>query len=119
MVTKQQLQDAIYETISDINKWQNALQLFIKVTGATKGIITLRDRQTAELVIPKDVRQELSSPFVNGFSEEEIHSYITHYVNIPPAKDWWLGLSGDKPRLKRHRRNLPPTVSHATTSRWF
>jgi hypothetical protein len=84
MEAKQQLQDAIYETISDINKWENVLQLFIKVTGATKGIITLRDRQTAELVIPTNVRQELSSPFVNGFSEEEIHSYITHYIKLDP-----------------------------------
>ncbi len=81
---KEQIENAIFETVPDINKWQHVLELLVKATGAVKGIITLRDRLTAELVIPNDVRQELSSPLVYGFSEEEVYAYISEYIAHDP-----------------------------------
>ncbi|MEH6444294.1 MAG: hypothetical protein V7784_10375 [Oceanospirillaceae bacterium] len=59
-------------------------QLFCEITGAKKGIITLRDRTSAELVIPKDVESDLSSPLLYGFSDQEIGSYIMHYIQFDP-----------------------------------
>lgn len=84
MKTEQTLEDLIYETIFDINKWHDVLKAIIGATGASRGIITLRDRLTAELVVPKDIRQELASPLVYGFSEEEVYSYIEHYIHHDP-----------------------------------
>jgi DNA-binding CsgD family transcriptional regulator len=78
------LQQAIYKTIESIELWQDVLQLFCTLTGAKKGIITLRDRTTAELVIPNDVESDLSSPLLYGFSNEEIGSYIGHYIAYDP-----------------------------------
>lgn len=80
----EELQQAIYKTIDDIEYWQEVLRLLCEVTGASKGIISLRDSLTAELVIPTDVRQELSSPLLYGFSEMEIGSYVTHYIERDP-----------------------------------
>jgi len=80
----EKLQQAIYKTIDDIEYWQEVLRLLCEVTGASKGIISLRDSLTAELVIPTDVRQELSSPLLYGFSEMEIGSYVTHYIEQDP-----------------------------------
>ena len=81
---KQRIESAIFETISDINKWNTVLKLLVEATGASKSILSLRDRLTAELVIPDNVSQELGSPLVYGFSEQEIHSYITHYIEHDP-----------------------------------
>lgn len=78
------LQQAIYKTIENIELWQEVLQLFCEVTGAKKGTITLRDRKSAELVIPNDVESDLSSPLLYGFSDEEIGGYITHYIQFDP-----------------------------------
>lgn len=80
----ERLQQAIYKTIDDIEYWQEVLCLLCEVTGASKGIISLRDAISAELVIPSDVRQELSSPLLYGFSELEIGSYVTHYIDLDP-----------------------------------
>ncbi len=81
---KEQIENAVFETVSDIDKWQYVLELLVRATGASKGIMTLRDRLTAELVIPTDVRQELSSPLVYGFSEQEVYSYISEYMAHDP-----------------------------------
>lgn len=81
---KEKIENAIFETISDIDKWQLVLKYLVEATGASKGIITLRDRLTAELVIPNDVRQELGSPLIYGFSEQEVDSYISHYIKYDP-----------------------------------
>ena len=78
------LQQTIYKTIEDIELWQEVLQLFCTLTGAEKGIITLRDRATAELVVPVDVESDLSSPLLYGFSYEEIGGYIEHYIAFDP-----------------------------------
>ena len=81
---KEKIENAIFETVSDINKWHTVLELFIMATGAQKGIISLRSHLSAELVIPTDVRQELGSPLVSGFTEEEVYAYITHYSEYDP-----------------------------------
>jgi len=81
---KEQIENAIFATVSNIDQWQYVLELLVKATGASKGIITLRDRMTAELVIPNDVRQELASPLVYGFTEEQVHAYITEYIACDP-----------------------------------
>ncbi len=81
---KEILQQAIFQTIGDVSRWQEELRLLIKATGATKGIIALRDRQTAELVIPEDVRHDLSSPFLCGFSVSEVEDYVGHYYQFDP-----------------------------------
>ena len=78
------LVSAIVGTITDMDKWHDVLELLLESTDSSKGIITLRSRLTAELVIPTDVRQELASPVVHGFTEEEIGAYITHYIKHDP-----------------------------------
>ncbi|MEH6443180.1 MAG: LuxR C-terminal-related transcriptional regulator [Oceanospirillaceae bacterium] len=109
------LQQAIYKTIEDIELWQEVLLLFCKLTGAKKGIITLRDRTTAELVIPTDVESDLSSPLLYGFSNEEIGGYIEHYI----AHDPWTEIE------KLYHPNSPIALSkyvkykHIVTSHFW
>ncbi len=78
------LQEAIYNTIEDIELWQEVLHLIANLTGARKGIITLRDRSTAELVIPTDVRSDFSSPLLYEFTEQEVESYVSHFIQFDP-----------------------------------
>lgn len=84
---RQSLHGIIYQTITDISKWRDVLIALVDLTGALKGIITLRERSTACLVVPDDIRQELASPLVYGFSEEEVHSYISKYILHDPWTD--------------------------------
>ncbi len=78
------LKNTIYNTVDELKAWYEVLRGFSELTGAPKGIITLRDRLTAELVIPSDVRHDLSSPMLYGFSEQEVENYISHYVQFDP-----------------------------------
>lgn len=78
------LTQALYETISNIEKWERVLQLLCEETGAKKAILMLRDRLTAELYIPKNLYYEYVSPVIYGFSTEEVKSYITTYSEHDP-----------------------------------
>lgn len=80
----EELKKIIYKTVGNIELWEEVIQEFIKLTGASKGIITLRDRMTAELVFSQDTKHELSSPLLYGFSEAETESYIYHYAQFDP-----------------------------------
>ncbi len=78
------LKKTIYKTIEDIEIWQDVLRLLSESTGAAKGIITLRDRLSAEIIIPEVVRYDLGSPLLYGFSEKEVSSFIEHYIEFDP-----------------------------------
>lgn len=71
---------AIFETVENPEKWYRALELLCKECGASKAIIALRHAETAEFVIPSGVQDEHNSPMLYGFSEEEVGSFICHYI---------------------------------------
>ncbi|WP_171043944.1 LuxR C-terminal-related transcriptional regulator [Pseudoalteromonas phenolica] len=84
MLELESLKNTIQKTTSNIESWQEVLHEISRLTGVKKGIITLRDRATAELFIPTDVQYESSSPLLYGFSSEEVGSYVTHYARFDP-----------------------------------
>lgn len=78
------LNATLYKTIEDINVWQDVLSLVCEISGADKGIIALRDQLTAEIVIPEVVEEELQSPLIFGFSQDEVESYIGYFWRYDP-----------------------------------
>lgn len=76
--------ELLYQTVTNIEVWQDVLAYLCNVTGAPKGIIMLRDKGDAELFISKNIHAELESPMLYGLSGEDIESYITEYYKFDP-----------------------------------
>lgn len=74
----------LFKTIADSSHWQKALAVLCEEIGAQKAIITLRDVDTANLVIPTQVSEEHLSPLLYGFSENEVGAYLDEYVHVDP-----------------------------------
>lgn len=84
MDLSQKLIELLYKTISDISLWKTVLKEITQLTGASKGIIMLRDKATAELYITQSIYLELDSPLLYGFSAEKTFEYIDHYYQSDP-----------------------------------
>lgn len=76
--------ELLYQTVTNIEVWQDVLAYLCNETGAPKGIIMLRDKGDAELFISKNIHTELESPMLYGLSGEDIESYITEYYKFDP-----------------------------------
>jgi DNA-binding CsgD family transcriptional regulator len=72
---------AVLDTITDIGKWGDVIRLLIKTSGATKGILALRQSRSASFVVPSQI---LDSPLIVGFSMTEIERYVTDFVASDP-----------------------------------
>ena len=74
----------IYEVVEDPDKWYEVLAAICNVTGASKAIMSLRDRMTAELVIPTGVENSFNSPMLYNFDEAHVQSFVETYAQFDP-----------------------------------
>lgn len=65
-------------------KWQAALSGLCAYTHAQKALISLRDKKTAEIVIPNDVSQDFASPLIYGFSEDQVEAFLGDFGEVDP-----------------------------------
>ncbi len=79
---------SLIQTVVDQEHWQTALEELQKFTGASKILLSLRDLRTSEIVIPEKVSNTFTSPLISGFKDEEVGSYLGHYV----AEDPWTAV---------------------------
>lgn len=69
----------IYRSLENIEIWEDILQYLCEQTGATKAIITTREKPTANIVISETIQQMHESPLLYGLSNAEIESYVSTY----------------------------------------
>jgi hypothetical protein len=74
----------IYEVVENPAKWYEVLEAVCRITGANKAILSLRDRMTAELVIPTGVEGNFSSPMLYNFDEAHVQSFVETYNQHDP-----------------------------------
>ncbi|MGI9408107.1 MAG: hypothetical protein ACR2O4_17150 [Hyphomicrobiaceae bacterium] len=82
-----ELLPAIYDTWDDVQKWQDVLKALIETTGAAKGMLSVREAGTRGFVIAEPLTTTGCGPVQFGFSNEEIESYATRYVDFDPWTD--------------------------------
>lgn len=69
----------IYRTLENIELWEDVLRIMCEMTGATKAIITTREKPSADIVISEVISEMSESPLLYGLSNDEIESYVTTY----------------------------------------
>lgn len=74
----------LMDAVRDPRKWDEVLELIMAATGATGAIITLRDKQTCQIVNDVELEREYHSPLVRGFSTEAIVHYLTELRTRDP-----------------------------------
>lgn len=74
----------LMDAIQDPQKWGEALELIMRMTGAKGAIITLRDKQTCQIVNDVALEEKYHSPLIRGFSTEAIIHYLTNLRTIDP-----------------------------------
>lgn len=84
MKEKQVFMELLYKTITNIEIWQDVLAYLCNITNAPKGILMLRNIESAELLIPKNIHIDLKSPMIYGLSDIEIETYIKKYYQFDP-----------------------------------
>ena len=84
---------AILDTVTDLGKWGDVIRLLIETSGASKGILALRQHRNANFKIPSGV---LDSPLLLGFSNAEIEDYVTEFVAVDP----WTKIEEKHPPVK-------------------
>ena len=70
--------------VQDPAKWGDVLELIMKMTGAKAAIITLRDKQTCQIVNDVELERRFHSPLIRGFSQDAIIHYLTSLRTIDP-----------------------------------
>lgn len=81
----ERLSHLVLEAAADNAKWHDVLREVMRMCGAIKGIITLRDLTTAQLHFPATAASELSAPLIIGIEPEHVASYFDRYA----ACDVW------------------------------
>ncbi|KQI70756.1 hypothetical protein AN191_16385 [Loktanella sp. 5RATIMAR09] len=74
----------LMDAIQNTHKWGEVLEIIMRMTGAKGAIITLRDKQTCQIVNDVELEQKFHSPLIRGFSTEEIVHYLTELRTIDP-----------------------------------
>lgn len=74
----------IYEVIEEPKKWYQVLEAICRQTGASKGVLFLRNRLTAKLFIPPRMENHFESPLLYNFDEEYIQSFVETYSQLDP-----------------------------------
>ncbi len=89
------------QATADNEKWPDVLGALIEMTGAIKGIITLRNLETAELLLPDVLSSDLAAPLIKGIEPEFVESYLDHYAACDP----WTSIE------RRHHPHTPYFMS--------
>ncbi|MCF2872043.1 hypothetical protein L0664_13290 [Octadecabacter sp. G9-8] len=74
----------LVNAIQDPQNWGEVLEVFMRMTGATGAIITLRDKETCQIVNDVELEQKYHSPLIRGFSTDAIVHYLTNLRTIDP-----------------------------------
>ena len=74
----------LMDAIQDPEKWGDVLDMIMRMTGAKAAIITLRDKQTCQIVNDVELEQKFHSPLIRGFSTDAIIHYLTNLRTIDP-----------------------------------
>ena len=74
----------LMDAVQDPRKWDEVLDLIMTISGAKGAIITLRDKQTCQIVNDVELEQKFHSPLIRGFSTEAIIYYLTELRTIDP-----------------------------------
>lgn len=78
------LSQRLVSAIKDPQKWGDVLECIITITGAQAAIITLRHKDTCQIVNDVELEQKFHSPLVRGFSNEAIAYYLNTLRTIDP-----------------------------------
>ena len=81
------LHQRLLDTIPDPERWRDALALLCKRLGVPAALISLRDRETAMIVVGDDLTRTNQSPLLHGFSEAAVGDYIQNYAHRDPWVD--------------------------------
>ena len=82
---------SLIQTVVEPKHWEEALTQLRIFTGVSKILLSLRDSQTAQIVVPDEVTNTFASPLISGFSDEEVEAYIGIYA----ASDPWTAVERD------------------------
>lgn len=74
----------LVSAIRDPQKWSEVLNHIMDTTGAKAALITLRDKETCQIVSDHDLEKKFHSPLIRGFSHEAIVHYLTNLRTIDP-----------------------------------
>ena len=74
----------LINAIQDPQKWGDVLDHIMDTTGAKAALITLRDKETCQIVNDVDLEAKFHSPLIRGFSQEAIIHYLTNLRTIDP-----------------------------------
>lgn len=74
----------LVSAIQDPQKWSEVLDHIMDTTGVKAALITLRDKETCQIVNDHDLEQKFHSPLIRGFSHEAIVHYLTNLRTIDP-----------------------------------
>lgn len=74
----------LVSAIQDPQKWGEVLDQIMEMTGAKAALITLRDKETCQIVNDHNLEQKFHSPLIRGFSHEAIVHYLTNLRTIDP-----------------------------------
>lgn len=78
------LSGSLVHTIVDPLRWQTALGHLCAFTHTKKALISLRDKQTAQIVIPNDVNADFASPLIYGFDETQVATFLADFTDVDP-----------------------------------
>ncbi|NLS14451.1 hypothetical protein HGP28_16395 [Vibrio sp. SM6] len=84
MQAHKDLKEKLYKTINNVEHWRDVLGEMVKLTGAKKAFLMLRNRQSSDFYIPKDLLETLASPVIYGLSEQEVDDYVNRYQSLDP-----------------------------------
>lgn len=79
---------ALMDAVRDPSKWGDTLELIMEMSGAKAAIITLRDKQTCQIVNDLELEQKYHSPLIRGFPMDAIVHYLTHLRTADPWADF-------------------------------
>ncbi|MDJ0630504.1 MAG: hypothetical protein QNJ44_19765 [Rhodobacter sp.] len=78
------LAQIVVDSIGIPDKWGDVLDFIIDNTNACAAIITLRDKNTCQIVNDRNLEQDYHSPLIRGFSLEAVGFYLTELRTIDP-----------------------------------
>lgn len=78
----------ILRAVSGSGQWRQVLEAVMAATGASVGVISLREHDSAGLYFPESAPVELAAPLIVGIPPEHVASYFEHFSAIDP----WTGI---------------------------
>lgn len=78
----------VLKATADNEKWADVLKALIRLCGAIKGVISLRDLKTAQFIFPDEAASNLSAPLIINIEPKFVASYFDRYADC----DVWTSI---------------------------